>query len=152
MCYHRLCRHLRYCSHRRFRRLRLNLRLPRPHCIRCRYGSSWRSGSVLKSTATDPGGTRVRHAAHHDPANSAINMARYKLADTSINTAFEPRPRGLCGAAQKRRAVDAAQTHAPRHASLIRRATSHAHFRTAVLSILELSIQPLLDATSTATR
>jgi hypothetical protein len=94
----------------------------------------------------------VRHAAHHDPANSAINMARYKPADASINTAFEPRPRGLCGAAQKRRAVDADQTHVPCHASSIRRATSHAHFRAAILSILELSIQPLLDATSTATR
>jgi hypothetical protein len=94
----------------------------------------------------------VRHAAHHDPANSAINMARYKLAGASINTAFEPCPRGLCGAAQKHRAVDAAQTHVPRNASSIRRATSHAHFRAAELSILELSIQPLLDAMSTATR
>jgi hypothetical protein len=94
----------------------------------------------------------VRHAAHHDPANSAINMARYKLAGASINTAFEPRPRGLCGAAQKPRAVDATETHVPRHVSSIRRATSHAHFRAAVLSILELSIQPLLDTTSAASR
>jgi hypothetical protein len=92
---HRLCRHFRYCNHRRSRHPRLNLRLPRPHCCRCRYGSSCRSGSVLKSTATDPSGTRVQHATRHDPASSAINMARYKLAGASISTTFEPRPRGL---------------------------------------------------------
>ena len=44
--------------------------------------------------ATDAGGTRVRHAAHHDPISSAASTARARLAGASSSAPLSHTPEG----------------------------------------------------------